>query len=63
VAVVNRDNTVSIRNVRVGPRIGGLWVIEEGVAPRERVVVEGLQKVRNGSSVTPQPYPQAAGAK
>jgi membrane fusion protein (multidrug efflux system) len=63
VAVVNRDNTVSIRNVRVGPRIGGLWVIEEGVAPGERVVVEGLQKVRNGSSVTPQPYPQAAGAK
>ena len=63
VAVVNRDNTVSIRNVRVGPRIGGLWVIEEGVAPGERVVVEGLQKVRNGSSVTPQPYPQPAGAK
>jgi membrane fusion protein (multidrug efflux system) len=63
VAVVNRDNTVSIRNVRVGPRIGGLWVIEEGVAPGERVVAEGLQKVRNGSSVTPQPYPQAAGAK
>jgi membrane fusion protein (multidrug efflux system) len=63
VAVVNRDNTVSIRNVRVGPRIDGLWVIEEGVAPGERVVVEGLQKVRNGSSVTPQPYPQPAGAK
>lgn len=63
VAVVNRDNTVSIRNVRVGPRIGGLWVVEDGVQPGERVVVEGLQKVRSGSSVTPKPYPQPAGAK
>jgi membrane fusion protein (multidrug efflux system) len=63
VAVVNRDNTVNIRNVRLGTRAGGLWVVEEGVQPGERVVVEGLQKIRNGSTVTPKPYSQQAGAK
>src|SRR5208283_5200664 len=51
VAVVNRDNTVDIRNVRVGPRVGGLWVVEEGVQPGDRVVVQGLQKIRNGATV------------
>ncbi|MGO9242345.1 MAG: efflux RND transporter periplasmic adaptor subunit [Bryobacteraceae bacterium] len=63
VAVVNRDNTVAIRNVRVGPRVGGLWVVEEGVQPGDRVVVQGLQKIRNGAAVNPKPYSQPAGAK
>ena len=63
VAVVGQDNTVSVRNVRVGPRVGGLWVVEEGVQPGDRVVVEGLQKIRNGAMVNPKPYSQPAGAK
>ena len=63
VAVVNRDNTVSIRNVRLGPRVDGLWVVEDGVQPGERVVVQGLQKIRNGAAVNPKPYSQPAGAK
>jgi membrane fusion protein, multidrug efflux system len=57
VAVVGPDNKVTFRNVKVGPRVETLWVIEEGLKPAEKVVVEGLQKVREGSLVTPKPVP------
>lgn len=55
VAVVGPDNTVSMRSVKVGPRVGDLWVIDEGLKPGEKVVVEGLQRVRDGMSVTAVP--------
>ena len=45
------------RNVKVGPREGSLWVIEEGLKPGEQVVVEGLQRLRDGTTVTPKPAP------
>ena len=51
VAVVGSDNKVSLRPVTVGERVGGMWIIESGVQPGEHVVVEGLQKVRDGSPV------------
>jgi membrane fusion protein, multidrug efflux system len=57
VAVVGADNKVSFRNVKVGPRDGSLWVIEEGLKPGERVIVEGVQKVREGAVVAPKPMP------
>jgi membrane fusion protein (multidrug efflux system) len=60
VAVVGSDNKVAFRNVKVGPRVDGLWVIEEGLKPGEKVVVEGLQKVREGAVVTPKPVAAAA---
>jgi len=44
VAVVNADNTVDIRIVKAGERIGSLWAINEGLQPGDRVIVEGLQK-------------------
>ncbi|WP_298273367.1 efflux RND transporter periplasmic adaptor subunit [Geobacter sp.] len=56
VAVVGHDNRVEIRTVKGGERVGSLWVIEEGVRPGERVVVEGVQKVRQGLAVTPKPF-------
>ncbi len=56
VAVVTTENKVEIRNVTTGPRSGFDWAILEGVKPAERVVVEGLQKVRGGMSVAPKPY-------
>jgi membrane fusion protein (multidrug efflux system) len=62
VAVVGADNKVSFRNVKVGPREGSLWVIAEGLNPGDRVVVEGLQKVREGAVVSPKPMP-AEGVK
>jgi len=56
-AVVGADNKVSFRTVKVGPREGTLWVIEEGLKPGERVVVEGLQRLREGATVNPKPVP------
>jgi RND family efflux transporter MFP subunit len=51
VAVVGSDDKVSIRTVQVGERSGPMWIIEQGLKPGERVVVEGVQKVRDGVSV------------
>ena len=53
IAVVGDDNKVSIRPVTVGERVGKLWIVNEGVKPGERVVVEGLQKIRDGVQVKP----------
>ena len=53
VAVVGADNKVTFRNVKVGPRVDSLWVIEEGLSAGDRVIVEGLQKVREGMVVSP----------
>ena len=63
VAVVGSDNIARIRKVKLGDRIGGQWVIDEGVAPGESVIVEGIQKVRDGVPVHPKPYTQTAGAR
>jgi membrane fusion protein (multidrug efflux system) len=54
VAVVGGDDTVEIRMVTQGQRIGNLWVIDAGLKAGERVVVEGLQKVRSGVKVKPE---------
>ena len=54
-AVVNSDNKVEIRPVKVGERAGTDWVIEDGVKPGERIVAEGLQKVQAGMVVNPRP--------
>jgi RND family efflux transporter MFP subunit len=52
VDVVDADNKIHIRPVRVGERSGNLGMIEEGLHPGERVVVEGIQKIRDGITVT-----------
>jgi membrane fusion protein (multidrug efflux system) len=59
-AVVGADKKVSIRAIKVGDRVGPLWIVESGVKPGELVIVEGLQKVQNGSTVK---LKQAATAK
>jgi membrane fusion protein (multidrug efflux system) len=56
VAVVGPDNKVDIRPVKAAERIDNLWVIDEGLRPGEQVIVEGLQKIRQGSTVTPRPF-------
>jgi RND family efflux transporter MFP subunit len=53
VAVVNGDNKVSLRTVTVGERSGALWIVDSGLKPGERVVVEGVQKVRDSMPVNP----------
>jgi len=61
--VVAPDQTVQVRSVRMGPRVGPLWVVEEGVKPGEHVVVKGLQQIRTGIRVEPtlEPLPAATG--
>ncbi len=56
VAVVDSDNKVNIRTVTVGDRVGNQWVIADGLKPGERVVAEGVQKVRPGALVNPKPF-------
>ena len=53
VYVVNADNTVSTREITVGPKVGSNWLITEGLKPGEKVVYEGIQKVKDGASVNP----------
>ena len=60
VAVVGGDDKVSIRTVTVGDRVGTEWVIAEGLKPGERVVAEGIQKVRAGAQVNPRPFSMQA---
>ncbi|MDO8938389.1 MAG: efflux RND transporter periplasmic adaptor subunit [Methylicorpusculum sp.] len=56
VAVVNSDNTVAIRPVVTAENVGTLIVVEKGLQPGERVIVEGIQKARAGAKVDPKPY-------
>lgn len=62
VAVVGADQKVDIRPVKVGQQVGSLWVIDDGVRAGERVIVEGLQKVRPGMVVAAAPYAPPAAA-
>jgi len=55
VAVVGSDRKVSMRAVKPGQTVGTMWVIDEGLKPGEQVVVDGLQRVKEGSFVTPKP--------
>jgi len=51
VAVVNAESKVESRTVKVGPRVGSLWILDEGVKPGEKVIVEGALKVKDGMTV------------
>jgi membrane fusion protein, multidrug efflux system len=53
---VDGENKVSIRTVKVGERVGGQWIIADGLKPGDRVVAEGVQKVRPGMQVNPKPF-------
>jgi RND family efflux transporter MFP subunit len=56
VAVVEADNKVHIQPVRMGERSGNQCIIEDGLKPGQRIVVEGLQKIREGATVTTTNY-------
>ncbi len=60
VAVVGSDNKATFRAVTVGERVGKLWIVTEGLKAGERVVVEGLLKVRDGAPVNVQAAPVEA---
>jgi membrane fusion protein (multidrug efflux system) len=55
VMVVKSDATVEQRMVKAGDRVGNLWVIESGLKPGEKVIVEGIQRVSPGVKVSAKP--------
>ena len=57
VAVVGADNKVEFKSVTLGPRTGSDWIVEKGLEAGEKIVVEGLQKIRNGMTVAAKPAP------
>ena len=56
VAVVEADNKVDIRTVAVGDRVGNRWIIASGLNPGDRVVAEGVQRMRTGVHVNTKPF-------
>ncbi len=60
VAVVDADNKVHIQPVQIGERSGNQFIIESGLQPGQRVVVEGLQKIRDGITVTATNFVEAS---
>ena len=63
VAVVGSDNKVEIRPVAVAERVGTEWIIDAGLKPGEKVVAEGVQRVRAGMTVNPKPLKATPEAK
>jgi len=58
--VARQDDTVEYRPVPVGDTTDGLAVIEKGVGPEDRVIVNGVQRARPGAKVAPEDAPQTA---
>ncbi|MDZ4798691.1 MAG: efflux RND transporter periplasmic adaptor subunit [Bryobacteraceae bacterium] len=56
VMTVGPDNKVQVRAVKTAERVGDGWVIEQGIKPGDRVIVEGQLRVRPGGTVTPRPF-------
>jgi membrane fusion protein (multidrug efflux system) len=55
IAALDGSNKVTIHTVKLGDTVGGEWIVTSGLKPNERVIVEGLQKVRQGMQVKPKP--------
>ena len=56
VVVVNSNNQASIRPVKMGERVGQMWVITDGIKAGEQVIAEGMQKAREGVTVRPKQF-------
>ena len=60
VVVVGSDNRASIRPVKTGERVGQMWIITAGVQAGEQVIVEGIQKAKEGAPVQPKQFKSTA---
>jgi len=64
VAVIGDNNKVSIRPIKVGPKVNTMWIVDEGLKPGDRIVAEGVQKVREGMEVQAKPFqPESTAAE
>jgi membrane fusion protein, multidrug efflux system len=61
VMTVGSGNVVELRAITTAERVGENWIVEQGLKPGDRVIVEGQLKVRPGARVTPKPYQSASG--
>ena len=57
VAVIDSGNKVAFRTVKVGQKVDSLWVVEDGLKAGEQIVVEGLQRIQDGMTVSAKPAP------
>jgi len=55
VALVGADDKAIIRPVKAGEKQGAMWVIDDGLKPNDQVIVEGIEKVKEGTPVVPKP--------
>lgn len=62
VGIVGAGDVVTVKMVKAGERVGSDWVIESGLQPGDRVIVEGFSRVKNGMKVVPQEAPAVASA-
>ncbi|MBZ5729217.1 MAG: efflux RND transporter periplasmic adaptor subunit [Acidobacteriia bacterium] len=60
VYTVGPDNKVLVRAITTAERVGENWIVNQGLQPGDRVIVEGLLRVRPGMVVRPEPYRPAA---
>jgi membrane fusion protein (multidrug efflux system) len=63
ILTLGSDNTVQVRSVVAGDRVDQRWIIDQGLKSGEPVIVEGLQKARPGTRVTPRPYSASTATK
>jgi membrane fusion protein, multidrug efflux system len=56
VAIVGPDNKVHIQPVKMGRRVDHDWIVEEGLKAGDKIIVEGIQKAREGGLVNPKPW-------
>jgi membrane fusion protein, multidrug efflux system len=56
VAIVGPDNKVHIQPVKMGRRVDRDWIVEEGLKAGDKIIVEGIQKAREGAVVNPKPW-------
>ncbi len=54
--VVGAENKIEVRHLEISRAIGNAWLVTAGLKEGDRVVVEGLQKIRSGSVVQPEEY-------
>jgi membrane fusion protein (multidrug efflux system) len=62
VFTVNASNIVELRPITTAERVGEDWIVQEGLKPGDRVIVEGQLKVRAGMRVAPAPYHPGQGS-
>ena len=55
IALLGPDNKAIVRPVKAGEKVGTMWVVDDGLQPGDQVIVQGVEKVKDGTSVVPKP--------